>query len=124
MPTIKTDTKRNIARRAATLRKRGLHWAAQATQFATVFRGDLGLALFVQWNEGNQRYLALALESGADPPDVGSVLADHAHDSLGEFGSEMEAKEECLAYALRWLLEEGEAERCDCPPIATPEGTD
>jgi hypothetical protein len=98
-----------------------VRWHVQFQSLAFTRVGALRLVCAVQM-QAPDKWNALAVEtSGVDPA---SVLDNHAHELLGEFETEDEAKQAGERYAAEWRRKARSratmvSEPCDCDTIGT-----
>jgi len=94
----------------------GLVWNVSAVHLGVEVRADgVRLSVTIAWELFDQEYVVLAIES-ADGASDDAVLAEHAHQLLGRFKTEAEAKEAGERFATKWR-EGADAAACDCGPI-------
>lgn len=99
-------------------------WVSYTINALLAQRND-GRLLIVTVQPGKERWLVVALETSATDPagdaGVDEVLGDHAHENLGGFVDEDEARQRAEKYAARWRRRRP-PRRCACPDLgaATP----
>ena len=110
---------KNDAEKATKIRKKGLRWGVTAVYIGTVMRSDGRVLTFtMSWDESEQHYIVVAVETRSKVDTVDDIFEDHAHQNLGPVGTELEAKKQSADYAADWLEKSAEpAEPCDCAPI-------
>ena len=98
-----------------------LEWRIISNSVAYVLHGERALVLAIV--DGGTKFGATAFETqnpiGKKPglKVVGEFFDDHAHDVIGEFKTDTDARKACEKYASAWKRRK-KIEACKCGPIA------
>ena len=98
-----------------------LEWHPVFFAGAVIAHGDRSLSLMIADNGKKWGAFAVEMTTSAGIASleaVNAALNDHAHDVVGEFKNESDARKGCEKYATAWLRKKKRIAACNCGPIA------